>query len=865
MAALGELIRGLGVNARVLMIGAHPDDEDTQLITWLARGRRVETAYLSLTRGDGGQNLIGNELGEALGVIRTEELLSARRIDGGRQYFTRAYDFGFSKSAEETYKHWPKDSILRDVVTIVRDFRPHVIMAVFSGTPRDGHGHHQVSGLLAREAFELAGDVERMPPALTQNRAPWTPLKFYRRFRGTDEGTSLAIDVGEYSPLRGRSYAELAAESRSQHKSQAFGSLQRKGVVRDVIRLERSRVGSITSEERSIFDGIDTSWTRLAKMASGAARAAIDSIPAAIARVQRAFDVFAPERMLPSLARVRALARRALKGVGCWDNMPSAPRSCAGGHDRTALADLDRSLLILDQRVERALFESSGLGVETTVDHETWTASEPIVVTATLYNRGARPMTASVGYQGPDATPPKRREIPALSSATVTDTIWYPDITSPRWLASPRRRDVFAAPIDAGPADEMRGLAADIVAAIDGIAFEVRAPVVHRYADPIKGETQRPIAIVPALSVTVAEPVQYVPANRAFERVIRVELRSASNHSRTARVSLQLPSGLTADSTTRAIGLPDHSGSFGAEGESAGAAGDRLTVRGTAVRSIEFRVRGTLAEGRHTIAAIAESEGQRYTSGYTLVEYDHIRPQRLFREATIALSAVTLQVAQRLTVAYVPGVGDNVAPMLQQLGVALTIIEPDKLRSADLSRYTTLVVGPRAYESSPALVAANPRLLDFARRGGTVVVQYGQLEMTSPGIMPYPVTIARPADRVTEEDAPVRVIDGASPLLAGPNRIDAADWQGWVQERSLYMPRTHDARYRALISMNDTGEQANDNAILVAPVGAGTYVYTTLALFRQLPAGVPGAARLFVNLLSADQRSAGTSQPPPKP
>jgi hypothetical protein len=226
---------------------------------------------------------------------------------------------------------------------------------------------------------------------------------------------------------------------------------------------------------------------------------------------------------------------------------------------------------------------------------------------------------------------------------------------------------------------------------------------------------------------------------------------------------------------------------------------------------------------------------------------------------------VNVQVAAGLNVAYIPGVGDNVAPMLEQLGVPVTIVEPEKVAAADLSRFTTVVVGPRAYESSPALVAANPKLLDFARHGRTLVVQYGQFEMANPGMMPYPVTIVRPGDRVTEEDAPVRVTDPTSPLLSIPNRIGPDDWTGWVQERSLYMPRTHDPRYRTLLSMNDTGEQPNDAAILVAPLGSGTYVYTTLALFRQLPAGVPGGARLFVNLLSADQRSAGPPPAPPKP
>jgi hypothetical protein len=283
------------------------------------------------------------------------------------------------------------------------------------------------------------------------------------------------------------------------------------------------------------------------------------------------------------------------------------------------------------------------------------------------------------------------------------------------------------------------------------------------------------------------------------------------------------------------------------------------------VREVEFRISGKLAEGRHTIAVVAESEGEQFTKGYTLVDYDHIRPIRIFREATITLSAVDVQIGSKLDVAYVPGVGDNVTPMLRQLGIALTVIEPEKLASTDLSRYTTVVVGPRAYESSPDLVTANPRLFDFARAGGTLVVQYGQYEMQNPGLMPYPITIARSADRVTEEDAAVRVTDSSSEILAVPNKIDARDWAGWVQERALYMPRTHDGRYRTMLSMHDRGEQPNDGAILVAPVGKGTYVYTTLALFRQLPAGVPGAARLMANLLGADQRSAGTPLPAPRP
>ena len=842
-AELAELVRGLGVNTRVLMIGAHPDDEDTQLLTWLARGRQVETAYLSLTRGDGGQNLIGNELGEALGAIRTEELLAARRIDGAHQYFTRAYDFGFSKSAGETYTHWPKDSILRDVVSVVRDFKPHVIIAVFSGTPRDGHGHHQVSGLLAREAYDLAGDSIRMPVGATHDRSPWTPLKFYRSARFGGEST-YRFDVGEYSPLRGESYAEMAAQSRSQHKSQAFGSLRRKGAIMDGVRLEASRVGKVGPgmTETSLFEGIDTTWSRVAGETAGS-RAIVDSIPLAIAAVQRAYDPFAPEGLLAPLDRVRRLA----------------------GEVHGGNRDAAQSIMVLARRVQRAIEIASQVGIDVTVDHETWAAEEPIRVTTTFYDRSsAARMKAAVDFHSTHEA--EFKDVAALGTVQFSDTIRDTTISEPWWLTAPRIGDIFGVPITARPEGLLSARHSAFVSVeVSGAPFGVYSPILFRYADPVKGEIDRPIAVVPAVSVTVDQPIQYVPANRPFDRVVRVELRSASSHARSVRVSLQLPRGLTADSSSITIGLPDYAGNFGGEGEPQGIAGGRAVAANSPVRTVEFRIRGTLPEGRFRIGAVAESEGHRYATGYTLVDYDHIRPQRLYRNATIELSAVNVQVAAGLDVAYIPGVGDNVAPMLAQLGVPITIVEPDKVAAMDLSRFTTVVVGPRAYETSAALVAANPKLLDFARRGRTLVVQYGQFEMANPGMMPYPITIVRPGDRVTEENAAVRVIDPSSPILNGPNRLVPSDWDGWVQERSLYMPRTHDARYRTMLSMNDTGEQPNDGAILIAPLGTGTYVYTTLALFRQLPAGVPGGARLFVNLLSADQRSAGTPTTTPKP
>ena len=308
-ASLGSTLNSLGNTSRVLVIGAHPDDEDTQLIAWLARGRHVETAYLSLTRGDGGQNLLGNELGEILGVIRTQELLAARRIDGGRQYFTRAFDFGFSKNAEETFKHWPRDTVMGDVVRVVRAFRPQVIVAIFSGTPADGHGHHQVSGILAKEVYETSMDTVLFPTAVYGT--PWTASKFYRRIRTTNTAAT-RMNVGEYDPLIGRSFAEIAADSRSQHKSQGFGQVQPKGTIIDQIGLEASRVSDVTqaATEGSIFAGIDTTWARLAKLSPRAdVRAALDSANAAFLEARNNYRPNDPTPIVATLARAVRLLR----------------------------------------------------------------------------------------------------------------------------------------------------------------------------------------------------------------------------------------------------------------------------------------------------------------------------------------------------------------------------------------------------------------------------------------------------------------------------------------------------------------------------------------------------------------------------
>ncbi|HEU4565831.1 MAG TPA: PIG-L family deacetylase [Gemmatimonadaceae bacterium] len=845
-AALGPLVDGLGVSARVLVIAAHPDDEDTRLIAWLARGRHVETAYLSLTRGDGGQNLIGNELGEALGAVRTEELLAARRIDGARQYFTRAYDFGFSKSAEETFEHWPRDSVLGDVVKVVRAFRPHVIVAIFSGTPRDGHGHHQVSGILAREAYDVSGDTARFPTAAYG--PAWSVPKFYRAtsYRN-NEGATLRYNAGEYDPVLGRSYAELAGESRSQHKSQAFGVLQRKGVVIGSVRREATRVnaGTDADAERSLFDGIDTTWAR-ARQALGCGRRAmaLDSLAGAIGQAQKGLDLQRPEQDVPRLARVASiLARTDIEVL-------TANGSLAGCTARDA-GDARLSITLGADRARDALLAASGVAVEATVERDVVATGDSIPVTVTIYNRGHVPLPVEgVSIVDPamleagaveEADEPARATIAPDSAFKVVR--WAhagTKVTQPWWLAKPREGDLFTVPVNGAP-EEKQGLsfASIVTLRLGGVPVAMRVPVTNRFADPVRGEVERPLAVVPAVSVTLDRTIELAPANAPIDRLFRVRLRSGSVGAREVTVSLQLPPGLVADSSSRRVELPDID----------------------ATREVEFRVRGKLPVGRHAVTALASSGGELFAMGYVPVEYEHIRPLQLYRPATVQLEAIDARVPPRVSVAYIPGVGDNVAPMLEQLGVPLTVIEARDLSRADLSRYTTIVVGPRAYEAHDELVAANARLLDWVRRGGTMVVQYGQYEMMRPGIMPYPITLARPAERVTDETAPIRVLQPGHPLLTTPNRISQRDFEGWVQERSTYMPSSFAPAYRPLFSTNDPGAPPNSGALLVAAYGKGTYVYATLAFFRQLPAGVPGAARLFLNLLGAHADAAAQVRP----
>ena len=834
--ALDAALSGLGTTGRVLVIGAHPDDEDTQLIAYLARARHVETAYLSLTRGDGGQNLIGNQLGEVLGMIRTQELLAARRIDGGRQYFTRAFDFGFSKTLDETLEHWPKDSVLLDMVAIVRAFRPHAIIAVWTGTSADGHGHHQFAGVTAREVYDAAADSVRFPASRVGGLRPWATPKFYRgRWRAS---STLSFNVGEYDPVVGKSYSEIASISRSQHRSQGQGELAERGARIDGVRLEASRVSDPAAAERGLFDGLDTTWNRFRSFGvPDSARTALDSLAIQEVVIRRSRDLEHPSRMVAPLAAYVRLLNRAMSGVRCavLTAVQTREPSCV-----PLAGDLALALETTRTRAVNALLNAAGVTIDATAPRELIAERDTVTTTISVYNQGTQPVTvervALPGEASPSSLMARRVEPDSVFRARL---LYHADVlTVPWWLRFGRRGDTFAQPMQdmvVGD-DRLQDSGADVVLRIADVEVPVRTgQIVYRHADPARGEVRRPIATVPEISVLLQHDVEYARANTPFERTVIVTLHSASPSPREVDVTLSVPRGAKADTAVR-----------------------RASLKPFGDVQLYFKVQGRLAPGRDSITAVARIGQRSFSQGFVPVEFEHIAPQRYYRPARTYVESVNATFAD-LRIGYIRGVSDNVPPMLEELGLPVTELDPAALPQTNLSGYSAIVIGPRAYEANPALAVNNAVLMRFVSNGGTVVTQYGQYELLQPGLLPYAITLTRPADRVTDEHAAVRVIDPASPLLSRPNKIGEADFAGWVQERSLYMPHTFDTQYHALFSMNDKNDPPNDAAVLVAPVGKGTYVYTTFSFFRQLPAGNPGAARLFINLLSANQSS--TSRP----
>jgi LmbE family N-acetylglucosaminyl deacetylase len=820
-AALARQLAGLGTVKRVLVVGAHPDDEDTSLLALLALGGGADAAYLSLSRGEGGQNLIGPELGEELGIIRTGELLSARSTDGARQFFSRAYDFGYSKALAEALEQWPRDSLLKDAVRIIRRFRPQVVVSIFRGTSRDGHGQHQAAGWVAHEAFAVAGDPARFPELQSEEGLPaWTPSRLYVSTRFDTAGTTAELDAGVLDPILGQSYHQVAMRSRSLHRSQDMGQLERMGPAPVRLRLVTDRAG----RGGGLFDGADTLLTS----ALGAERA-------------RRFARTAAE--LRRLGPGNTAAARPL--------LESAWELLSGG----------RGVEVIDQRARLAEAERifRGLLVDAIAEQAEVLAGGTVDLTLSVWNSGPDPAQIRLELiSGRGWVPPQPEAgcTPLESGAVRTVQVAVPippelPISDPYYLVSPRRGSLYdwggTPPPWRGLPFEPAPLSVRLVLC-GGTTPRVLAerPVTRRINDQALGELRRPLLVVPRVAVALEPSVALWPTGGEVARAFTVTLRSAVPGPTRGTVALEAPAGWSSGDPRR----------FELAGMGA-----------TTALRFEVRAPRDAAQGASDLRAVVTTDdGSRWATGLRLVDYSHIEPRAHAVPAVARVAVAPMELPEGRKVGYVRGAADRIPEALAAVGLPVELLEESDLSSGDLGAYDAIVIGPRAYEVDSALVRNNARLVDYARRGGLVVVQYQQQTFFRGQYAPFPLdggpagaerSSARFASypRVAEETAGIRLLAPDHPAFTRPNRIGPADWSGWVQERGLYFAPDWDPAWTPLLETADTGEEPRRGGLLVARVGEGRWVYTGLSFFRQLPAGVPGAYRLFLNLLALNDKA----------
>jgi LmbE family N-acetylglucosaminyl deacetylase len=808
-------LRKLGVVGSVLYIGAHPDDENTNLLAYLANHALLRTAYLSLTRGDGGQNLIGAEQGAELGVIRTQELLAARRIDGAEQFFTRARDFGYSKTPEETLRIWGKDAVLADVVWVIRRFRPDIIITRFSPELADTHGHHTASAQLAVEAFRAAATPTRFPEQLGQGVRPWQAQRLlWNRSSwsikpGEDLSKFLSLDVGKYNPLLGLSYGEMAADSRSMHKSQGFGVARARGPIVEYFKL-LDQAPSSPSLAGSVLGGIDFSWSRI-KDSSEVARL--------VERAARQFVPATPHKIIPILLQLdKAL-----------DFIPDA-------YWRTHKEDQVRELVLA----------CAGLFIEATAADFRAVPGETVDVTATAINRSPAEF-ALREIRLPDSVIPMR--IGSLASFEVKRAIRVPNtaaLTTPYWLVAPPEPGLFRVedPTLVGMPEAPAPLAVEFVLVSPISTLTVKRPITFKWTDPVAGECYRPLEVTPPILVRPASTMLVLPNGEPRTLGVRLTAVAAPI---SGSLRPEIPAGWSVAPTSAPFELA--------------AKGDE--------KEILFHIQPSPKMGQQVYARVvlhfvAEVGGGRFSLGQIRIEHAHIPMQTILANADVQLSAFPLE-RKGTRIGYLPGPGDEIPASLRQAGYMVTVISDPVLADAAASQsaaafadFDAVVTGVRAFNSNARVRAAYRALLAYVQSGGTLVVQYNTNNRLSPlhtPIGPFPFEIGH--ERVTDEDAPVTFTSPAHSILNYPNKITEHDFQGWLQERGLYFASNWDARYQTMVSMSDPGEPALPGGILVARYGKGTFIYTGLAFFRQLPAGVPGAFRLFANLLAGATESHG--------
>jgi LmbE family N-acetylglucosaminyl deacetylase len=838
LPAVDRALAKLSSHRRLLIVGAHPDDEDTTLLAWVSRQLGGEAAYLSLTRGEGGQNVIGAELGEALGVLRTEELLAARRVDGARQYFTRAVDFGYTRSLAETLRRWPREEILLDAVRVLRRFKPQVIVSIFPRDGRGGHGQHQAAGVIAYELWRVstASDEELFPPLAEEGLPPWRPQALYRAAWWSQEEATLEIGLTGIEPLSGRSTRQIAAASRSRHRSQDMGRSEPLGPAAWPLSWEDGGAGAGSTEP---FDGIDTRLSAIASsLAPGARR---DELQVLLADVERrAVDARAALSPVGLEAAAAPLATIVERLRSALDLLRATDDGAA-----TAVAELVTEKLAA---AEAGLLAAAGIALDARADREEVLPGAPLEVIVELWNSGGEPLRvdslrleAAPAWSAPgiDVESPELAS-GALGSWTAAWTTGELSPTFPYFLAR-AHGDLYdwsaaAVAVRGEPFGEAP-LAAVAELTLRGTRVAVRRPVVHVEVDQVRGEIRRPLRAVPPVEVATRPELVLWPLAQGRSRRIDVQVRSHLEAPATATLDLAFAGREDLPIEPLPIEVP--------------AAGGAVTV------PVELPSPGPTA-GRFDLVAVVTVEGGRdFDGGVPLVDYPHIRPQARPVPARTTVRRLDIVLPALRNVGYVRGASDRVPEVLVELGVPLELVPAADLATTDLDRFDVIVLGSRAYELEASLGAATPRLLAWVEAGGTVLVQYQQYQYVDGGFAPAGLSIARPHGRVTDETSVVRILTPDHPALRYPNRLGPDDWLDWVQERGLYFADAWQAPFVPLLALQDSGEAEQRGGLLVAAMGEGTYVYTGLAFFRQLPAGVPGAVRLFVNLLALGERRAG--------
>lgn len=809
-ADLHNGIQKLQFLGSALYVAAHPDDENTRMITYLDNVVDARTAYLSLTRGDGGQNLVGPQIRELLGLIRTQELLAARRIDGGEQFFTRANDFGYSKDPDETFGIWGREEVLADVVWAIRRFQPDIIINRFDHrTPGSTHGHHTASAMLSVEAFDMAGDPQAFPAQLDHINV-WQPKRLFWNtswwFYGSPERMAqvadsldyVSVDVGRYLPKLGENVSEIAARSRSQHKSQGFGSSGSRGSEMEYLELLKGQMPTGTDD---LFAGINTTWSRL----EGGA-----PIGDLLARLERDFDFDNPAASVPALLQVREMISRLPDSY--WKEVKL-------------------------REAEELIPAAMGLFLEAVANDPSASPGRPVELTLEATNQSAiaaRLQGYSVQPLGADST--FVLELPDNTARSLKTRLSLPadmGYSNPYWLNREWELGLYNVPdqlmrgLPETPAPLQVTFRLEIYDESNRrwVSLPVERPVIYKSTDRVKGEVYQPFEIVPPVFVNVDQTVYLFASDTPKPVNVKV---TAGRGDLSGSVRLQTGEGWR----TEPAGY------------------DFAGLKKGEERLYTFMLYPPAGQSESTVRPVATVDGRTYERSMTRIDYDHIPVQTVFLDAATRIVRVDLQ-KEGERIGYLMGAGDDIPAALEQIGYQVELLDDADFTNGGLQRFDAIILGIRALNTVDRIGFYQPKLLEYVKEGGNLIVQYNTnrgLNLDMNEIGPYPLQLSR--DRVTVEEAEVRILAPEHPALNRPNRITARDFEGWVQERGLYFPDEWSDEYTALLSSNDPGEPARNGGLLVADYGKGHFVYTGYSWFRQLPAGVPGAYRLFANLIS---------------